>query len=169
MKKLALLTLILGSLFAGIQAKAAGWLWAGESPWVYNNDDGQWYYMQAYDSAVWLFGTNAVELAPPAGNAPATMANRRMEVAVIDEPGSAIFVFNADNTYSETNPDGSFTGEYRYSKTGNDSAMMVLFENDDIDITVVEFHFATASSGTLEAVTAGGFEREEVSGSFTLE
>ncbi len=168
MKKLILLSSVFIGLCLGAQARAADWLWAGASPWVYNNADGQWYFMQSNNSAVWMFGANTFELAPAAGFSPASLAGRT--VTVTNAFGNTTLTFTANNTYTEVSPDGTFHGEYRYSKTGNNIAIIVLLE-DGVDgtMTAIEATFSTANNGTITGRSTSVGDTEDITGNFTIQ
>ncbi len=168
MKKLICLTSLFIGLFFGHQASATNWLWAGATPWVYNDDDSTWYFMQSIDSAVWILGVNSEELSPPVGNSPASVAGRTFIITVTGE-GEATVTFDTNTAYTEVTSDGTSTGSYRYVKTGNDSALIVLLSDDsDGDITSVDATFATTSSGAVNGRSTSINDTETITGTFSV-
>lgn len=166
--KVVLIFVFMLSLITAKQAAALDWIWAGEAPWVYNQEDGEWYYMSSFDSAVWLFGqSEAIELAPAQGFSPASVLGQTL---TLQTPlGSTSFQFQADGRYRESFGEDVVTGDYHYAKTGNNTALLTLLSDNNGAIVVVTIDFSSVSEGSLSGRATDVFETNEVSGTFTLQ
>lgn len=169
MKKSILFTTLLLALSFGVKANATSWLYAGQSPWIYDFDSSLWFYCQSIDDSVWMVnGANSFVLAPPAGFAPASVEGRTF-VATTSE-GTTTIQFLANNQYTESNLEGTSSGTYRYSKNGENTALLVFLENSQwATITVVDVTFASSSSGTAAGRTTEIDGTDTVSATFVLQ
>lgn len=167
MKKLIAIVSLLSAISFMQQARALEWVYAGQAPWVYNNEDSTWYYMQAFQGGVWFFGAQTFEIVPPQGFAPGNIAGRRVTV---ETPGELISIsFSADGTYVETSNGETFSGTYSYAKTGNNTATLVLLENSQSgNIAAVTLTFDSTGSGSLEGRSTEVSQTNPLSALFEL-
>jgi len=156
-------------LACAVPAQALTWLYAAEAPWMYNQDDGQWYYLASFTGApVGLFGSgsNVIEVSPTQGFAPDFMGGR--SILVQADIGSSTFELGTDGRYVETAEGEILTGSYYYAKTGNNTGLLNLLSDEAGGLVVINLTFTEPANGSFSgrATDLGG--TQEVFGSFTV-
>lgn len=151
------------------QASAVQWMWGGLAPWIFNNEDKTWYFVGSANSSVILFGGNSnILLAAPQGNSPASLTGSSIEPTIPDL-GTSVFNFTSATRYEENNPSGNFSGDYRYVKTGNNTALLVLLEDfSGGNIVVADLVFTSPNEGTLSGRTTDIGDTSTFEGTFVI-
>lgn len=146
MKKLALITLFLLSY---VSANAAGWVYMGYYPYMYDNSTARWSYSPA--PVIWhqdLFTAGWYNIGtPPPNLTPSNLHGRTIEVWSTLEQMYYDFSFSSYDQYYGVATVGvySFGFYYVYKEITNSQAQILAYDGSQLyDYTLV---FQTATSG----------------------